>query len=54
MAFTWILTRTGDTVRIHLTKAEGFAYDDTEAIAIALEAYLTDDAVAAIKLDGPP
>ena len=54
MAFTWILTRTGDTVRVYLTKAEGFTHDDTEAIAVAMEAHLTDEAVAAIKLDGTP
>ena len=53
MAITWILTRTGDTVRIHLTKAAGFTHDDSEAIAVTLEAYLTDEAVGSIKLDGP-
>lgn len=53
MAITWILTRIDDTVQIDLTKADGFTHDDTEAIAVAMEAYLTDDAVTTIKLDGP-
>lgn len=52
MAITWVLTRIDDTVRIDLTKANGFTDDDTEAIALAMEAYLADDAVTAIKLDG--
>lgn len=53
MAITWILTQTGDCVRVDLRKADSFTHDDTEAIAVALERYLTNDAVAAIKLDGP-
>lgn len=53
MAFIWILTRIDDTVRIDLRKANGFTHGDSEAIAVAMEEYLTDDAVAAIKLDGP-
>jgi hypothetical protein len=53
MAVTWTLTRTGERVLIDLTKADGFTPDDTEAIAVALKAYLTDEAVTVIKLDGP-
>ena len=53
MPITWILTRTRDCVLIDLTKADGFTHGDGEAIGVSLEACLTDDAVAAIKLDGP-
>jgi len=34
-------------------EASLFAHADTEAIAVALEEYLADDAVTVIQLDGP-
>jgi hypothetical protein len=52
MATTWTVTRSGDRVRIDITKAFGFEHADTEAIAAALEKYLSDDGVAVIKFGG--
>ncbi len=52
-ATAWTVTRSGDRVRIDLTKAVGFTHADTEAIAVALEEYLSNDEVAVIQFDGP-
>jgi hypothetical protein len=50
---TWTVTRSGDRVRINVMEAEGFAEIDTEAIAQALEEYLSDDEVKVIHFNGP-
>lgn len=47
------VTRKDDRVRIDVTEAAGFAETDTEAIAQALEEYLSDDEVKVIHFDGP-
>jgi hypothetical protein len=52
MATTWTVTRSGDRVRIDITKAFGYTHADTEAIAAALEEYLSDDGVSVIKFGG--
>lgn len=50
---TWTVTRSGDRVRIDMMEAEGFAEIDTDAIAEALEEYLSDDEVKVIHFNGP-
>jgi hypothetical protein len=50
---TWTVTRNDDRVRIDVTEADGFAETDTEAIAEALEEYLSDDEIKVIRVDGP-
>jgi hypothetical protein len=51
--FQWEVTRSGGTVRVHLTRAASVAEADTEAIVSATEALLTDDEVSVVQLGGP-
>jgi hypothetical protein len=51
--FQWEVTRSGGAVRIDLTKASNVAEADTEAIAAATEALLTDEEVTVVQLEGP-
>jgi hypothetical protein len=50
---TWTVTRNGERVRIDITEAGGFTETDTQAIAEALEGYLSDDEIKVVQIDGP-
>lgn len=50
---TWTVTQNDDRVRIDVTEADGLAETDTEAIAEALEEYLSDDEIRVIRFGGP-
>ncbi len=52
-ATAWTVTRTAHRVRVDVMEASLFGHADTDAIAVALEEYLADDAVTVIQLDGP-
>jgi hypothetical protein len=51
--FEWDVVRTGETVRVDLTKASDVTEADTDAIVAAVEKLLVHPEVAAVKLDGP-
>lgn len=53
VATAWTVTRTDHRVRVDIMEASLFEHADTEAIAVALEEYLANDAVTVIQLDGP-
>lgn len=52
MPTTWTVTRNGERVASISRRPVGFAETDTEAIAEALEEYLSDDGVKLIHFDG--
>lgn len=52
-ATAWTVTRTDHRVRVDVMEASLFGHADSEAIAVALEEYLADDAVTVVQLDGP-